>query len=118
MTDKKSFMINRQTRSTEMGAYDKSYLYSIRQQKELQPHRQRSSKTGNHGTDTWFLLSGTYYQCSASFSNSGKGGWQLVEFVISDDGTETMKDIDNPPDWLSAIIPNQASKELFPIPYD
>lgn len=118
MLKKKSFPIQRNTRSTRMGAYDQSYLYSLRHQKRLDPHRTRSSWTGNHGTETWFLVPGKYFECSVSFSNSGKGGWRLVELLIGEDGTETKTILENPPKWLIPILPKNAVRELFPTPHE
>ena len=113
---KKGFPIERETRSTRMGAFNESHIYSIRQQKELQPHRSRRSRTGNHGEDTWFLLPGCYYECSASFSNSGKGGWSVMVLNIDDDGTERTEKLHFPPDWLLALLPSSAANEVYPSP--
>ena len=59
-------------RSTGMGAYTQQYLYSIRQQKRLEPHRTESSRTGNHWDDIYYLLPGKYFIAIRDISNSGK----------------------------------------------
>lgn len=72
-------------RSTGMGGYNNTRLFSFRQKKELTPHRSERSRTGNHGTDIWFLLPGNYLRWSASFSNSGKG-IQGFDMLITNGG--------------------------------
>ena len=112
-----SYAIERSTRSTGMGAYDDGHLYSLRQEKELKPHRERYSRTGNHGKKTWFLWPCTYYECWCSFSNSGKGGWHLDMLTVSESGEESRKPVKNPPDWLMELLPTRATKALFPVAY-
>ena len=118
MTDKKSFTINRSTRSTGMGAYDTSALYSLRQQKELSPHKSRSSRTGNHGELTWFLLPGKYIEVWCSFSNSGKGGWHIDTLSIDDQGDESREHLKDPPDWLKPLVDQSVWESVYPTPYE
>ncbi len=72
-------------RSTGMGAYTQYRVFSLRQKKELKPHRTESSKTGNHWTDVWFLLPGKYFVSWEDISNSGKHrcGYGVL-FVLND----------------------------------
>ena len=99
-------------RSTGRGAYDKTRLFSFRQQRELKPHRSKRSRTGNHGTDTWFLLPGRYPRLAASYSNSGKGDTVLDVLVVNADGTIGNDRMNGTPNWLTEII-----GELEPEPY-
>ena len=117
MEKQKSYAVTRSTRNTGMGAYDTAYIYSIRQEKELNPHKSTSSKTGNHGSKTWFLLPGKYFECGCSFSNSGKGDWYLEVLTVSEDGEQNKETLSDPPEWLLDIIPNSAKSDLFPIPH-
>jgi len=73
-------------RSTGMGAYTKYRIFSLRQEKEIKPHRTESSKTGNHWTDIWWLLPGTYFVSWVDISNSGKHncGYGCL-FVVRDE---------------------------------
>ena len=59
-------------RNTGMGAFTQHYLYSIRQQKRLEPHHTETSRTGNHWTDIYYLLPGKYFLAIKDISNSGK----------------------------------------------
>lgn len=106
--------IDRVTRSTGMGAYNNTRLYSIRQEKELQPQQQHSSRTGNHGEKTWFLLPGRYWEATISRSNSGKGGWRVGILTISKDLSQKFE-IAEPPEWLKKLLPEGA---IQPTPYE
>jgi len=59
-------------RSTGMGAFTQHYLYSIRQQKQLEPHHTESSRTGRHWDDIYYLLPGKYFLAIKDISNSGR----------------------------------------------
>jgi len=59
-------------RRTGMGAYTRYRIFSLRRKAEIEPHRTERSRTGNHWTDYWFLLSGKYFICWQDISNSGK----------------------------------------------
>jgi len=78
-------------RSTGMGAYTQYRVFSLRQKKELKPHRTVSSRTGNHWTDYWFLLPGRYFISWKDISNSGKHrcGFGLLE--VSESGYQIRK---------------------------
>ena len=136
----------RSTRNTGMGAYDKTRLYSLAQQKELRPHFNYSSATGNHGVDKWSLLPGRYIAASVSYSNSGKGGWTLYSVIVrkpegaKDDpninvhtpaekkempdetawespNTIETEPLENTPEWLIPILPDACKTFLFPEPH-
>ena len=116
-TDKKPYALERPTRSTGMGAYDDSQLFSITQKKELKPHRRKYSRTGNHGKKIWFLLPGVYYLYSETRSNSGKGGPALHLLQIHDDGEVQKKSVPEPPDWLKTELGDEVINTLYPTPY-
>ncbi len=111
--------IERSTRSTGMGARDDSMLYSMFQKKELHPHRGSSSKTGNHGSKTWYLLPGRYYEASISVSNSGKGGWQVGILTVDENLQSSFSPIEGSgeiPDWLRDLLPEPCIREIDIIP--
>ena len=115
-SNQSAYMFIRDTRSTRLGAYDDSQLFSIRQEKEIAPHRERYSRTGNHGEKIWFLLDGEYYLYTVSISNSGKGGPALLRLTIQD-GEEYTQPVHDPPDWLKDQLGEENIEELFPTPY-
>jgi len=117
MERKKAAEISRSTRSTGMGAKNDSYLYSIKQEKELAPHKSRSSRTGNHGTKTWHLFPGRYWEARISRSNSGKGGWSVSILRINEDLTES-HEVATIPEWLKPLLPKSALQEVEPVPYE
>jgi len=117
MERKKAAEISRSTRSTGMGAYSDSCLYSIKQEKELAPHKSRSSRTGNHGTKTWHLFPGRYWEARISRSNSGKGGWSVSILRINEDLTES-HEVATIPEWLKPLLPKSALQEVEPVPYE
>ena len=102
---KKAACVERSMRSTGMGAYSDSHLYSIKQRKELFPAR--SSRTGNHREKTWFLLPGKYWEARASISNSGKGGWSVSVLCVDENLTET-HEAAPVPEWLRPLLPTHA----------
>ena len=55
-----------------MGAYTKYRIFSLRQKKEIEPHRTEASRSGNHWTDFWYLLPGKYFIAWRDISNTGK----------------------------------------------
>ena len=69
---KKVVTVKLSGRSTGMGAYTRHRIFSLRQRRELKPHRTESSRTGNHWTDFWYLLPGRYFVVVKDISNSGK----------------------------------------------
>ena len=81
-------------RSTGMGAYTQHYLYSIRQQKRLKPHRTESSRTGNHWDDIYYLLPGKYFIAIRDISNSGKHycRYALLRVFTPEEYREKVKD--------------------------
>lgn len=73
-------------RSTGMGAYTKHHLYSLRQEKELDPQRTEESKTGNHWEDIYLLLPGRYLIATQDISNSGKHNCGYQHLHVADGG--------------------------------
>ena len=69
---KRAVKVSLSGRSTGMGAYTQQYLYSIRQQKRLEPHHTEWSRTGRHWEDIYYLLPGKYFLAIKDISNSGK----------------------------------------------
>ena len=103
--DKQAVEFNAEYRDTSRGAFDQTRLFSFRQQRELKPHKAERSKTGRHGTDTWYLLPGRYPRHIASYSNSGKGGTELDVLVVNADGTTTSDKLNgDAPAWLIEIV--------------
>ena len=113
----KSFEISRSTRSTGMGAYTNAHLFSFRQEKELSPHRHNSSRTGNHGVKTWFLLPGTYIEMWINRSNSGKGDWHIDVLTVDDAGNQEQKPLTDPPEWLRPLVDADIWEAVYPTPY-
>jgi len=81
-------------RSTGMGAYTQYYLYSIRQQKRLKPHRTEWSRTGRHWDDIYYLLPGKYFLAIKDISNSGKHycRYALLRVFTPEEYREKFKD--------------------------
>ncbi len=81
-------------RSTGMGAYTQHYLYSIRQQKRLEPHRTEWSRTGRHWEDIYYLLPGKYFLAIKDISNSGKHycRYALLRVFTPEEYREKVKD--------------------------
>lgn len=98
-----------ETRNTGGGGYDDAFIFSKVNQKEIKPTGFSSSKTGNHGSKTWSLLPGEYYEIRGSFSNSGNGGWQFGVWSISEDGQSSLRDINTSelPQWLGPLLPER-----------
>ena len=113
-----SFPIERHTRSTGMGAYNNSYLYSIRQEKELDPHRTTSSRTGNHGTKVWNLMPGTYIEVWISRSNSGKGDWHIDLLRVDKSGNESKSHLKEPPAWLKPLVEESIWDAVYFTPHE
>ena len=80
----KPVKIEFQGRDTGKGAYTQYHIFSLRQRKELRPHRTESSRTGNHWTDIWWLLPGIYFVCWHNISNSGNHECGYGRLVVSD----------------------------------
>lgn len=113
----KAAKICRTTKNTGRGAYNNSFIFSIRQQKELKPHWQNSSRSGNHGEKSWHLLPGRYIEASASFSNSGKGCWRVEYLHIDEELKETSEPLNQIPDWLRELLPENCLREVEIMPY-
>lgn len=112
------YVLKKDTRSTRMGGYDNSQLFSIMQQKELKPHRHKSSRTGNHGEKMWFLLPGQYYLFSETRSNTGKGGATLELLTVNEDRTDHKTEpVTEPPEWLATLLGPAVIEDLYPTPY-
>jgi len=62
-------------------------LYSLRQKRELQPHRTESSRTGAHGAKIWYLLPGRYFVSRQDISGSGKHRCYNAWLIIGQDGS-------------------------------
>lgn len=78
-------------RHTGMGAYTQYRIFSLRQKKEIEPHRTEYSRTGNHWTDFWYLLPGRYFVCWEDISNSGKHYCGYGALVVSGDSYEIVE---------------------------
>ena len=73
-------------RSTGMGAYTQYHIFSLRQKKEIPPHRTERSRTGRHWVDYWYLLPAKYFVCWHDISNSGKHYCGYGLLVVSENG--------------------------------
>jgi len=91
-------------RHTGMGAYTQYRLFSLRQKKELKPHRTESSRTGNHWTDYWYLLPGKYFVSWMDISNSGKHYCGYGALVVSDGNYEVIDWEGQPPEFAMHAI--------------
>lgn len=111
----KVFELFKETRHTGMGAFDDTRLYSLVQQKELPPHGASCSRTGRHGSKTWYLLPGRYFMATISKSNSGRGGAWAGFLVIAEteEGPKAHREDGAPPDWVTATTSSLGSGKGF-----
>ena len=99
--------IERPFRTTNKGAQEKSHIFSLRQKRELAPHKSERSRSLMSGKDLWFLLPGLYVQVSVKVTNTGRrrrfmrlleittrGGEELHPYDLKDDG------------WLQPLLPS------------
>jgi hypothetical protein len=59
-------------------------VYSLRQKKEIEPHRISQSRTGAHGEKIWYLLPGRYFISRQDISGSGKHRCYNAWLIITD----------------------------------
>lgn len=115
---KRSFSICRRKWHTGMGAESTTRLYSIRQEKELEPQVQNLNKKGK-GDQFYCLYPGKYFELGFYASNSKSYGFTLKILRISEKGEEqTMKLTAPPPKWLLDLMPKNAVDQLFPTPHN
>ena len=88
-------------RRTGKGAYTQTVIFSIRQKKEIQPHKVEHSRTGNHWTNTWFLFPGKYILSKKDISNSGKHNCYISLMEVTEEGYELIEG--SIPEWLLEI---------------
>jgi hypothetical protein len=104
MEVKKPVKVKFSGRNTKMGAYTRYRIFSLRQKKEIRPHRTESSRTGNHWTDIWWLLPGKYFICYTDITNSGKHHCGYACLIVEGDGYRTEP-------W-KGVIPDYAEEYL------
>ena len=66
-----SLKITASGKSTGSGAWERTLIISTKQRKIINPMHTHSSRTGNHWTDTWYLLPGLYVV--VEFYRTGNG---------------------------------------------
>jgi hypothetical protein len=74
-------------RAFKTDAREDVFLYSLRQKRELQPHRSESSRTGAHGAKVWYLLPGRYFVSRQDISGSGNHRCYNAWLIIGQDGS-------------------------------
>lgn len=118
---KKTVRVSLEGRSTRKGAYTQYHLFSMRQQKELQPHRTEKSRTGNHWENIWNLLPGRYPVSYSDISNTGKHSCGYKLLIVTESGYELVSLIQAIPVWVEAPcdcrkqVADNESKEETPV---
>ena len=88
-------------RSTGMGAYTQYHIFSLRQRREIKPHRTEYSRSGRHWRDIWFLLPGKYFLAWRDVSNSGKHYCGYGALIVEPDGRYYKEKWEgDPPSWV------------------
>jgi len=97
-------------RETGAGAYTQVHIYSLRQHKEIKPHRTEYSRTGRHWRDIWFLLPGRYFVAEVDITNSGRNRSSIHALVVEDGGWRLEEWEGEPPEW--AELPPEVLEAL------
>jgi hypothetical protein len=81
-------------------AKEDARIFSLRQKRELEPHRVEYSRTGAHGTKTWFLLPGKYFLSRQDISGNGKHRCYNAWLIVHENGEVTEERTNTVPEFV------------------